>query len=317
MREINYLELIKKAWNITWRNKFLWWFGLFLALGGGINFNFNIPGRNNWIENQESAINNFLEAHWILVLIGILILVIIALFLFVLKTLSYAGLLKALIKLEKKESTSFGQEFKNGKKYFWKIIAAEILVGLFTFGIILVLVVPVLFSFFYIESMTLGLILSFLGAIIMVPLIVLAVYLCRYARFYIVLSDLGVRESLENGYKIFKKNMLPSILLSLLFIPIGMLMTLVFIGLVFVLALVFLVPGITAYFIFSTAGIIGVIAVAFFVFLASFILASSIYMTFANAAWFLFFKEIATEKEDPIEEKEEEAIEKLPNPEEA
>ncbi len=318
MKEINYLEIIKKAWNITWHNKFLWWFGLFLALGGG--FNFNVTGQNNWAKNLENKgdwLGNFLAEHWIAVAIAATILAVLAIIFLILKTIAFAGLLKSLIKIERDEKTSFRKEFKKGKKYFWRIIGAEIIISLVAFGIATILVVPALFLFVYFESFAFGLILSFLAMIIFIPLIVLAVYLSRYARFYIVLSDLNIKDSLENSYKVFRKNIFPSILMSLLFIPINMLMVLVFVGLLFVLVLVFLIPGITAYFIFSTVGVVAVCLFACFILAAAFIFASSIYLTFLQTAWFLFFKEIATVKEDPIKETETEIIENIPHPEEA
>ncbi|RPJ59229.1 MAG: hypothetical protein EHM12_07130 [Dehalococcoidia bacterium] len=45
---MNYLDLLKRAWHITWRCRALWIFGFFLALcgggGGGGGGNFNFPG---------------------------------------------------------------------------------------------------------------------------------------------------------------------------------------------------------------------------------------------------------------------------------
>src|SRR3989338_4797304 len=44
-----YRNILKQAWTLTWRNKYLWWFGIFAALlgnGGEFEILFNNIGAN-------------------------------------------------------------------------------------------------------------------------------------------------------------------------------------------------------------------------------------------------------------------------------
>jgi len=44
-----YRNILKQAWQLTWRNKYLWWFGIFAALlgnGGEFEILFNNAGAN-------------------------------------------------------------------------------------------------------------------------------------------------------------------------------------------------------------------------------------------------------------------------------
>ena len=38
MKKINYLQILKSAWKVTWKNKYLWWFGLFILFSSGGTF---------------------------------------------------------------------------------------------------------------------------------------------------------------------------------------------------------------------------------------------------------------------------------------
>jgi hypothetical protein len=317
---INYLEIFKKAWKITWENKYLWWFGLFLVLGGGFNFdfprNFNGGEKANKISDSMA---NFLSSHEDVVLAVIFILFFLWLVFVVLGIISKAGLLKTLVKIEKNEINSFKDGFKNGKKYFWKLIGISLILGFSVFVLVFVLSVPVILLFI-IKSIVLGIFAAFLAILIFIPLVILAYFLGRYSNFYIVLSELGIKSSLENSYLLFRKNIFPSIIMALFFIPVSITLFFIVILTAIIVGIIFLIIGFILYAIFSNAGVIITVIFGSLVLLALFIFISSVYQVFCQTAWLLFFKEIASVEEEEIEEEvlEKEVAEKsLPNPEEA
>ena len=63
MSKINYLQIIKDAWKITWKNRYLWWFGFFVTLGGGggMNYFFN-SGEEEKLDPAESEVEAFIQA---------------------------------------------------------------------------------------------------------------------------------------------------------------------------------------------------------------------------------------------------------------
>lgn len=316
---INYLEIFKKAWKITWENKYLWWFGLFLVLGGGFNFNF--PKFNNKKETSDisNSVNIFLSNHWKAVFAAIAIIIFLWLIFVVLGIISRAGLLKTLNKIEKSESGSFTDGFKNGRKYFWKLLGTSLILVFSVFVLFFVLFVPVALLFFT-KSIIFGIFAAILAVVIFVPLLILICFLGRFSGFYIVLSDLGVRASLENSYQLFRKNIFTSIIMALFFVPVSIVLVFVTVLMAIAVGIIFLIIGFALHAIFSNAGIVVTVVVGSLVLLIILLFAGSVYQVFCQTAWFLFFKEIATVKEDEIEETiaEKEIVEKvLPSPEEA
>ena len=84
--------------------------------------------------------------------------------------------------------------------------------------------------------------------------------------------------------------------MALLFIPIVIALLLGTLFIIFFLAVIFFVIGIIAYLIFSKIGAATVLALAIIFFLLLFIAVRSVYETFYQAAWVLFFYEIARPK---------------------
>ena len=318
MKKVDYLEIIKKSWKITWKNKFLWWFGLFLALGGGASFNF--PGNSEWnnkIGENEDKVASFINQHWQIIIVAIVLAVILGLALFVLSLISKAGLIKTLDKIEKNLSGNFKEGFREGKKYFWKILAVGLILGIFIFALLVVLSFPVIFLF-YVKSVVLGILFAFLAVVIFIPLVILASFIGKYSIFYLVLSDLGIKASIENGYQVFKKNILASVIMALFFIPINIILFVLAVIAFLIVGLIFLPIGIMLYLVLAKIGVIMAVSLGGFIFIIFLILANSVFQVFYQTVWFLFFKEIASVKmEEKVEENVVEIVEKnIPTPEE-
>jgi hypothetical protein len=319
MNSIDFLEIIKKGWKITWSNKYLWWFGLFLALGGGASFNFPMGNNSSdQVLKSEGMIGNIFQQYWqIAIVIGIvLFLFILAVFVF--RILSQAGIIKEIDKVEKNDQGNFKRGIAGGKKYFWKLILLEILVGFLVLAILVILGIPVAFLFF-LKAYLFGFLSAFLAVVIFIPLVILISFSRKYAVFYLILADLGVKDSLEKGYCIFRKNILMSIVMSLIFIPIGIILFFTMIFLVLAITIIFFPMGLIAYFIFLKTGVIIVASLTILVFIICLIVLSAVYQVLYQASWYLFFKEIASiKKEEEAKETVREVAEKtLPNPESA
>ncbi|MFA5776924.1 MAG: hypothetical protein WC906_00545 [Parcubacteria group bacterium] len=321
MKEVNYLEIIKKSWKITWENKYLWWFGLLLFLGGGTRFNF--PGNSEWSKKageNEEQFRNFLNQHWQLVAGFIVFVVMMCLALIILKLIAKAGLIKALDKVEKKLSVNFKEGFREGKKYFWKILAIGLILGFFIFVLLVVLAIPITLLFSA-RAFVLGAFSAFFALAIFIPLVVLASFIGKYSIYYVVLSNLGIKASIENGYQIFRKNIIPSIVMALFFIPINIALFILIVTALLSIGTVFLLVGIVLYFTLAKIGVVIAVSLGIFVFIVILFLANSIFQVFCQTTWFLFFREIATVKEEEkIKEvaPEKSTIKKiLPEPEEA
>lgn len=308
MSKINYLDIIKKAWNITWNNKYLWWLGLFLALGGGggTGFNYSFDGKN--AQEGGGALwessKNFIDSHWKLFIVGMVVFLILAIAAVILKSIARGGLIKSVSKIEGKKSASFKAGFSDGKKYFWKIFLTGLLVWFFILGMTVAFASPVvylLYSKSYLSALFLG--------IIAVPLIlvigILASFVQKYACVYLVLSDLNIKSSLESAFQLFCKNIWTSIIFSIILMIIGIIVGISALFIFFIVIIPFLVLGLILNFLLAKVGIIlavilGSLALAFLFFLLR-----SVLETFYQTSWVLFFREIASVKiEEAVKESE-------------
>lgn len=316
MNKINYLEIFKKAWKITWDNKYLWWFGLFAGTGGvGMNFNFGTGGRNSsqsFSSEAESKIAEFISNNFALITTVAIIILILAFIFLVLGILSYAGILKSVSAALKNEKIGFWKGIKLGKKYFWKLFLVGLLAGLAILGIIIILSTPVIFLF-YLKSYILAVVTMITAVLIIIPVMILISFISKYARLYLVLSDLNIRASLENGYQLFRKNIASSIIMGLLFIPAGIVAGMALVIAILTVALVFVMLGLILYFLLSYIGIAITIVLGILILIPIIFLFRGIYSTFYHTSWFLFFHEIAaTKTEEKAEEVPEVIKEKIP-----
>ncbi|MFZ2975191.1 MAG: hypothetical protein WA055_01000 [Candidatus Moraniibacteriota bacterium] len=317
MSKINYLEIIKKAWAITWKNRYLWWFGFFVVLGGGgsMNYFFNSGEDKKLDPAQNEKILEFFSQniHWIIALATIVFLLLIIFF--ILNTLGRGALIASIEKNIKGQVSNFKSGWKDGKKNFWKIFIIDFSLGLFILLTLLILIAPVAVLFFN-KNYIIGGILTFLAILIFIPIAILSSYLKNYGYLYCILGKLRFWPAIESAYNLFAKNFWASIILSLIFIPLGIVLMLVILAIIPFLLLVFLILGIISYLTLGKITAIIISAIGLVIFFLYAIFAKSIYEVFSQAIWILFFHEIATPKIPEaiieVEEKTEPIIKPMP-----
>jgi hypothetical protein len=301
MPNIDYLKIFRDAWKITWNNRFLWWFGLFMLASGGTNFNYFSSGdeksNQNWQDLTEKIqLQEFLEKYSTLIFIGLAALVLFFIILLVLNFIGRGALIKSTQRILKKEPANFRSGFRSGKKYFWKLFSIFFFSGLFIFFCFVILFAPIAFLFLA-KSYIIAIILAIFAVVIIIPLLILTKYIQTYASFYVVLADLKPWLAAENAYTLFRKNILASIIMSLLFIPLGIVSFFIVIAIALAVILVFGPIGLALFFAFAKIGAIIAIVAGLFVFVLAFTLFLSIFSTFSEVAWILFFYIIASPKE--------------------
>jgi len=308
MPNIDYLKIFRDAWKITWTNRFLWWFGLFILASGGANFNYfssgNEKSNQDWQAFTEKIhLQEFLAKHFTLIVIGLIALALLCLIFLILNFIGRGALIKSIQKILKKEPADFKSGFQEGKKYFGKIFSIFFFSGLAVAVCIVMLAIPITILFVA-KSYIIAIILAIFALIILIPLLILAKYIQTYASFYVVLADLKPWLAVENAYALFKKNILASIIMSLLFIPLGILSFFVLIAIALAVLIVFGLVGLVLFFAFKETGAIIALVLGLIVFIPAVFLFFSIFSTFSEVAWVLFFHVIATPKEkEKVEEK--------------
>lgn len=316
MKPIPYFEIIKQAFSIAWKNKFLWVFGLLASLGSGMsNMNWSSSRTPEGNGEQADKIINYAQNHLELIIgIAIAMFVLMIIFFF-LRILGNAGLIKASSNIAVYGQSTIKGIFSETKKYFWTLVLVEIIIGLMMLMVVFIMIIPIAYLFM-LKSYVLGAV-SLVGAIlIIIPLAVLACFIRKYSFFHIVIGNMKIKMALEYSYVLFKKNIKESLLMGVIAIAINMVAIIpVFAG-VLVVALLFAPFGLIAYLMFAKAGAIAVLIVGGIVGVAILLLFSSAYMTFIQTAWVLFFQHIALEKKEEKEAAEKmTAEEKIPEPE--
>ncbi len=308
MRKIDYPDIIKDAFSVVLNHRYLWWFGFFLALGGG--FNFILPGNSKKIFNsQKKHWEVFLEENFFEIILTLCV-IFLTFFLIttVLKTISQGGIIKLLDKIRKKEKASFADGWREGKKYFWKILTIDILAALFIVGVLFVCGIPIVYLF-SIKSYFLGFFSVILVLFIVIFLIILVFFLTKYGYFYVVLSNLSVRQALESAYQIFLKNLRESVVMGIVLMFIRFMFELLLI-ILFFCAFTIVFSGLSVYLLALNKIVLmvatGIAAIVFFALVLFF---SSFFHSFQQVAWFLFFHKIAAVKNEDFLSAEKEAIE--------
>jgi hypothetical protein len=307
MPNIDYLKIFRDAWKITWNNRFLWWFGLFMLASGSANFNYFSSGEEKSNQDWQAFAEKFqlqelISEHFTLIALGLFALVVLCLIFLVLNFISRGALIKSTQKILKNEPTGFGIGFQDGKKYFWSIFSIFFFSGLALMICFVILFVPIAILFVA-KSYVIATILAILAITILIPLLILTKYIQTYASFYVVLADLKPWIAAENAYALFKKNILASIIMSLLFIPLGIFSFFVLIAITLAVLLIFGLVGLVLFFTLQKTGAIIALVSGLVVFIPAIALLFSIFSAFSEVAWVLFFHVIASPKVKEVLEK--------------
>src|SRR3954454_15477916 len=150
---MNYGEIIKTAFWITLRNRYLWFFGFF-AGGASTGFNFPTGGSSEFNNNdfgQASSVPVFVaqvgqqgvfENVALTVAIVALGLLIVLVFL-ILALISQGALAESVAALDRGESRRFSSAWRAGVSNFWRVLGYYIVFILISLGLLLVIGIPI------------------------------------------------------------------------------------------------------------------------------------------------------------------------------
>ena len=223
----NFGEILTRAWQITWKYKVLWIFGILAGCtsgsggggGGGGNTGYSTGPSEDWnvppeIQGLVSWMADFVawveDNLWIFVVIGLvfLLLVIISIFL---GTIGRIGLIKGAYQAEMgAERLALGDLFSASMPYFWRVFGLSFLIGLAFF----VLLVPLIL---------IGVVTAGVGFLCLLPLICLLIpvgfavgVIIEQANRAIVLEDLGIFDGLKRSWEITRANVWTLIVMGLI-----------------------------------------------------------------------------------------------------
>ncbi len=282
-------EVLRRAWEIIWKNKALWIFGILASCsnaGGGGGGNSGFQSSNSEFGREFGNAFNKLQDWEIALIVGaviLFILVIVVLFTF-LGTIGRIGLIQGTLEAEAGGSRlSFGEVFSLSTPFFWRVFGLNLLVGLAIFAIFLIAAIPaILFS-----VLTLGLGIICLVCVF-IPLSGLIQILLEQANIALVVENLGILDALRRGWDVFRDNLGTMIIMGLILV----------IG-AGVVSLLFAAPLITVVFPAATgliidteasiAGGIGLALLCLVAYLPVLIVLGGILRAYVGSAWTLTY----------------------------
>ncbi len=242
---MDYMDTVRRGWQITWNNKWLWLLGFLAALGsGGSAFNNsnyqvdaqNLPaGSGGLTPGMTAALGG-----------GILLLLcvffIIGILLWLVSLAARGGLITSVVELARGETSSFRKAFGQG----WRKVVPLLLmtIVLFAVMIILVIVMALLFAGTIAGAIAAGssgsdnlaAILGSLGVgllcllCLLVPLGIVLNLIYPFAYRGIMLRDLGLMDSIRHGWGVLRDNLGNILILGLIFFVVNVVIAVIFGG---------------------------------------------------------------------------------------
>ncbi len=257
---MDYGQILRRAWQITWKYKFLWVFGIAIALcrgqgGGGGNFNFsnnfsNFSNRGGMggdtpippevLRQFEQFINS---PAFVGLIIGLIVLILILTLLSIaVGAFARGALVRSVNRLEKGETMDFSGAWQEGKASFRPLFWFEFILNLpmLLIGLsILALIFFVFYNFLqqgffemqrlpdevlqqFLMMMPVAVVgFCFLICLSVILQLLIAIFTVFGARA-IALEGYGVTAAFGRAWQVFSKNLAPIILFALILFGISL-----------------------------------------------------------------------------------------------
>ncbi|HWQ84949.1 MAG TPA: hypothetical protein VN363_10305 [Anaerolineales bacterium] len=209
-------EVLSKAWNIIWKHKVLWIFGILVGFSGGnttssytqITERQPVPGQ---FENFFSQFEGWQIA--LFILFAVLVVVLLTVLVVFLGTMGRIGLIRGASQADRGATKlTFGELFNGGLPYFWRIFGLNLIVSLaFAIAIILILLISI------------PLAITIVGLLCVVPMLLLLAPLgflvnvvVEQSNNAIVIEGKSMMDGLRRGWDVVSTNLGQTILLGLI-----------------------------------------------------------------------------------------------------
>jgi len=309
-----YRNILKQALNIAWRNKYLWFFGLFVALlGNGGIYDILIRGfSKNKSENFFSGLQRIGETDFfsfgtlaniphlfkteffsmiILFVVGLIILASACFLIWLIIASQVALVNNSANIILSKNKLGIKDGIASSSKHFWPVLWLNIIdkaVLKIIFFLLSLLILNIIFKQGLLSIYMLYIILF----VIFIPFVITLSFIIKYAIAYIVIKEDSFLVSVKKGLKLFFDNWLVSIEMAFI---------LFFINFIFGLAIIFCILIVTVPFIFlavlfykllSVVGFWLIISLGSIILLFMVMVAGAFLATFQTTSWTGLFIEL-------------------------
>ncbi|PIR80726.1 hypothetical protein COZ84_01830 [Candidatus Kuenenbacteria bacterium CG_4_8_14_3_um_filter_39_15] len=301
--------MLKNALSITWRYKYLWFFGLFAALlgnGGAFNYgikNFSkVESQGVWLTNLSESLKSwkfgFGKIDWYGIFTNFdlwgavlfLLVIVVGLFLLWLSIASQGALVYGI---KAAKTQFFNEALRHGSKKFWPLLLVNIILAVAIAVLMAIFNLP--FVILYLNTggnvlwQTVIVILSF---IVWVPVTIIFYLIAQYAVIYIVNYDKHIAQAIKDAWLLFAKNWIVSLEAGFLLLLINIITSILLVAVVIVLALPFVMLGLLASALASNGFLWFVIILGILTFIALLFLYGAAWNVFQVSVWIQLFERI-------------------------
>lgn len=305
---MNYGDLIKDAFRISWRNKYLWFFGFF---AGGTSSGFNFPGVPSGggdfddFDPGGSDFSSSLAAQagqgvfenvGLLIALGVVVLLVVLVFI-ALGLISQGALAESVAAIERGEQRRFSSAWRAGLSNLWRVLGYYIVFFLISLGFLVVIGVPVgllIWAAVASGDPGVGLILAIVFVVLVAILLFILIFIPLWIVGQLALRDLvigrsGVISSVSGGFRIFWNNLGQSLIVGLIMIVLGIAVSIALLIAVVLIGLVLALPAIILAFSELTTAAIVAGVIAGLILLPLLLVASGALGTFNHSYWTLAY----------------------------
>lgn len=298
-----YRQILSKAWQITWRNPILWFFGLFVSiLGGGGEIEILLKSPNlgggglfqSFFDTLAERGQFFLPALQglpkllitqpfaiFIILLSLMVIFWLTVFVIWLVVVGQTALIKGTVDTIKSKRLNWLENFRIGLAKFWPIFslnAVERVVFWFLFGVL---------GFFATLRQPYFAPLFGLSFLIFIPLIIILAFIIKYAICAVVLKNQRFLAALKSALRLFFQNWLLSLEIACIWF---LIFALVNSFLVFFVPLIYFYSLKLFYFYSAAPFLAGAITFILFAFVQAFL------AVFYWATWTIVFEILTSKK---------------------
>jgi hypothetical protein len=299
---VNFAEVLDRAWQIVWKHKILWVFGIFAGCarggggaGSGSGWRESGPinsGSAAGIDQFFSGIGQWIVDHpWVIALLILLALAFAALAVF-LGTMGQIGLIRGTFQADEgAERLAFTELFRGGLPYFWRVFGLTFLIGL-------------AFLILFFPLVLFGVVTAGVGFLCILPLLCLLALLAwgvgilvRLADAAMVVEDLNLVQGMRRAWEVASKKVGPVLIIwlitALVALIVGIVIALPVLLIVVPAAVVFLTTGQGISLAFLIAG-----GACLTIYLPVLVIAGGVLTAYIESVWTLTFLRLARPQQD-------------------
>lgn len=219
---MNYGYVIKRAWEIIWKFKVLWIFGILASCGqaggsGGSNSGYRFSSQDSnagWhIQNYFNQLNPAIIG--LLITIAIIVAIVLIVLVILLGTVGRIGLIRGTVKAEQgAERLTFSELWRDGLTYFWRVFGLNLVIGILV--VLAVLALSILGLILTVGTLGIFLVCLIPLVCLLIPVTWLVSIIIEQANVALVVENLSITDAIKRGWQVFIDNIGPMIVMGLI-----------------------------------------------------------------------------------------------------